>query len=80
MAKLKPKLRSIALTDTQIFLARDSKAYRGKTHRDLIADLFRKVHKVQVEDHTKLKFEYLTKNGVSIVKVTGALGQALAAL
>jgi hypothetical protein len=74
--RIKP-VRAIAFTDTQFFYARDSAQYKNKTHRDLIADLFMKVHKCKVENFELLKYEYLEKNGVKVIKISGQLGKAL---
>lgn len=75
--KVKALTRQIMFTEVDALMARDSGKFG--THRDFVEWLFKKQHKVVIENHSLLKYEYLTVKNRAIVKVTGQMGQGLLA-
>lgn len=78
------KSRKVKFTDAQMLIAKGTGKFDSppgtpmlEQHRPFIAWLFRTQHKCFVNDHTKLRYNYLTNNGVCVIEVEGDLGSAL---
>lgn len=78
------RTRKVMFTDAQMLLAKETKKFESppgtpflEQHRPFIEWLFKGQHKCTVNDHTKLRYKYLTNNGVCVIEVEGDLGSAL---
>lgn len=67
-----------------MLIARTSKQFKSPPgtnklheHRPFVAWLFKKQHKCQVIDFTKLKYNYMLRNKICVIEIEGEIGQAL---
>lgn len=85
MGKIKlRRFRKVMFTDSQMLVAKNSGKFpdqpgltKLQQHRPFVEWLFKTQHKCLVLDHTRLKYNYMTRNKISVIEIEGELGSAI---